>query len=463
MKTVATQSELAISRRGFLQLSASLGMMMSLGRFGLSRAEAQTSDYKALVCLFLFGGNDGHNMVVPLNSQQFNAYTTARPGIALPMSKLLGISDPSLGSFGLHYAMPELRSLYNQGAMAILSNVGMLVKPTSYAQYNTPGFALPVNLRSHADQVVQLQAGEPDGSSASGWGGRALDVMEYNYSYNSTTSFPVSIAMGSPALFCTGTRVSSSSLQPGNYLDQNAMNLWPAPAQQARKAAQLQAVSASSGNGMIDAANRRMADAIALNPLLKGASATVNFNKSFPQTPLGKQMEEIARMINLRSQLGIGRQVFFCSLGGFDTHAGQDYQQWDLLQQVSQAVEAFYLATKQIGVENQVTTFTLSDFGRTLQPSGSGCDHGWGNHHLIVGGAVNGGRIYGRFPLMTNYLNLNSSADDYADSRGVMLPSTSLAQYGGTLAKWFGAADGDLDGIFSTLSKFTVRDLGFMA
>ena len=168
-------------------------------------------------------------------------------------------------------------------------------------------------------------------------------------------------------------------------------------------------------------------------------------------------------MISLKSQLAIGRQVFFCSLGGIDTHGGQSYQQWSLLQQVSQALDAFYAATVQLGLASQVTAFTLSDFGRTLQPSGSGSDHGWGNHHLILGDAVKGGNIYGKFPLMTNYSNFNASNDDYADNRGVMLPGVSLSQYGATLAKWFGAADTDLDGLVPTLPSFSTRNLGFLS
>ena len=167
--------------------------------------------------------------------------------------------------------------------------------------------------------------------------------------------------------------------------------------------------------------------------------------------------------MSLNGQLGVGRQVFFCGLGGFDTHAGQPYQQWDLLQQTSKALDAFYAALSAWGMDSQVTVFTMSDFGRTLQPSGSGTDHGWGNHHLVLGGAVNGGRIYGRFPLMTNYPNFNALADDYADTRGTMLPSTSLAQYGATLARWFGATDSQLNAIFPQLATFATRDLGFLS
>ena len=454
-------TEHPISRRAFLQLGASLGIVLGLGRFDWAAA-ATASDYKALVCLFLFGGNDGHNTVVPLQSTQYNAYVAARGGLALPQNQLLGITDATQGPFGLHYAMPELQALYNQGKMAVLANVGMLVQPTSYAQYSTPGFPLPLNLRSHADQVIQMQTGVPNSGGSTGWGGRTLDTMEWAYGYNSTTAFPVAISMERPALFCEGAIVQDVSLEPGNYLDQYGLNLYPPAAAQARAAAQVQIVSVSSGNALVDAANKVMSDALALNPLLKSAAGSVVFQKPFPSTQIGNQLKEIARMISLQSQLNVGRQVFFCSLGGFDTHGGQSYDQWSLLQQVSQALDAFYAATVQLGVGSQVTAFTLSDFGRTLQPSGSGSDHGWGNHHLIVGDAVKGGRIYGRFPLMTNYASFNASLDDYADARGVMLPGVSLAQYGATLARWFGAADADLDGIFPTLTNFGTRDLGFV-
>lgn len=456
------KTEHAISRRNFLQLGASLGMVLGLGRYDWAAAQT-ASDYKALVCLFLFGGNDGHNTVVPLQSAQYNAYVAARGGLALPQNQLLPIADTTQGSFALHYGLPELQALYNQGKMAVLANVGMLVQPTSYTQSTTSGFPLPLNLRSHSDQVVQMQTGVPNAGGSTGWGGRTLDLMEFAYAYNSTTAFPRSISMQSPALFCEGAIVQNVALQPGNYLDQYGLSLWPASAAQARAAAQVQLVSASSGNTIIDAANKVMANALALNPLLKGAASSVTFQKPFPSTDIGEQLEEIARVISLQAQLGIGRQVFFCSLGGFDTHGGQGYQQWDLLHQVSAALDAFYAATVQLGVSNRVTAFTLSDFGRTLQPSGSGSDHGWGNHHLVVGDAVRGGRIYGRFPLMTNYANFNASGDDYADSRGVMLPASSLSQYGATLAKWFGASDSDLNGLFPTLANFATRDLGFLA
>lgn len=445
-----------VGRREFLQMGAAAGMVAGLGRFSTLSA---ATDYKALVCVFLAGGNDGHNMVVPLGGPEYAAYQTARGGLALSASQLPPIGDPVQGAFGFHYAMPELAGIYNAGDLAVVSNVGVLVQPTLFHDLNNPAFPLPSQLRSHSDQVAEVQSGFQNPGAPSGWGGRLLDAVQ---AQNASTSFPVSIAMNSPALFCAGGTVSGVNLRPGNALDQNALGIYPPEAAAARLAALQQIVGTDAGNTLVNAANATMGTAITLNPLLRQAQKKVTFQKAFPQSGLGKQLEEVARIINLRNQLGVGRQVFFCTLGGFDTHAGQDYQQMALLIELSQALEAFYLATSQLGVLNDVTTFTLSDFGRTLQPSGTGSDHGWGNHQLVMGGAVQGARIYGRFPKATNYANLNATADDYADNRGTLLPNIGLSQYGATLASWFGADDGQLEGICPGLKDFSPRNLGFL-
>ncbi|MBS1786611.1 MAG: DUF1501 domain-containing protein [Acidobacteria bacterium] len=450
-----------ISRRNFLQLSASFGMVAGLRQFELAATPVQT-DYKALVCVFLFGGNDGHNVIVPLTPAQYGAYTNARGGLAIAQNQLLPINDAAQGPFGLHYGVPELQALYNQGKMAIVSNVGVLVQPTTFQNLSNPSFPLPTQLRSHSDQVSQMQTGYPNTGGNSGWGGRSADVMQPS---NTAATFPVSVSLNGAAIFCAGVSTPLASLQPGNYMTQNGLSAYPAAAASAKAAAQQAIATTDSGNSIINLANKAMADAIALSPLLVNAGNGSALTTVFPATQIGNQLKDIARIISLRAQTGVGRQVFFCGLGGFDTHSSQSYNQYDLLQQISKAVAAFYAATVELGVADKVTTFTLSDFGRTLQPSGTGTDHGWGNHHLVVGGAVSGGRIIGQFPQMTAYSTIgqaNSAQQDFADNRGVMLPRTSLAQYGATLAKWFGAADYQLDGVFPTLASFPVRDLGFM-
>jgi uncharacterized protein (DUF1501 family) len=442
------------SRRKFLQLSASIGVLATLGDLEWATA-ATLTDYKALVCIFLFGGNDGHNTVVPLESTQYTAYQAARGGLALPLSGLQPINDVQ-GPFGLHPLMAHMPGLYQSGRAAIVANVGMLSAPTKYSDLTDPT-KLPSNLRSHSDQVIQMQTGTPSSGGSSGWGGRAADSV---VPLNAAAAFPVSISMNGPAIFCAGNTVPAASLQPGNSLRQNAMSLWPASAGQARATAQQQIVSTSSGNQMIDAANRQLADAINLSPLLTKAETSVAWATPFPSTGLGRQLGDIARIISLRAQLGVGRQVFFVGLGGFDTHSGQSYQQGVLLQELDGCIRSFDAAMQQLGTGNAVTTFTMSDFGRTLQPSGSGTDHGWGSHHFVVGGAVQGGRLYGKDPHMTNYKTLNATAEDYADPRGVLLPQVSLAQYGATLAKWFGA---DPAATFANLGAWgSATDLGFL-
>jgi uncharacterized protein (DUF1501 family) len=436
-----------------MQLGLGLGAFAALSRLQIARA-ATVADYKALVCVFLFGGNDGHNCVVPLDSTGYNNYKTARAGLTLPPSQLLPINTSSNAPYGLHYALPELRSIYNQGHLAILANAGMLVQPLTRQQYLAPNPVVPTNLFSHADQVVQMQTGFPNASSGTGWGGRTADLMQTS---NAGANFPTAISMAGTSLFCTGNLIQSASIQPGNYLSQNAMSFWPQAEANARAQGQKEIVTTPSGNQMIDAANKTMSDALTLSPMLQTAANATNFATQFPSNPLGNQLKEVAHMISLRSQLNVSRQLFFCSLSGFDLHSGESWNHYDLLTQVSQALSAFYNATIELGVQNSVTTFTLSDFGRTLQPGGTGSDHGWGSHYFIMGGAVKGGDLYGTFP------QLILGGPDDANTRGVLIPTTSIAQYGATLAKWFGATDAELDQVFPTLANFFVRDLSFMS
>ena len=444
------------SRRNFLKLTASTGLVAALGQFDLAEAAAQNADYKALVCIFLFGGSDGHNTVVPMAANEFNAYLNARGGLALTGNKLLPITTTTGGQYALNYGLVELQTLFQQGKLAIVANTGTLNQPTTKQQYQQNAVPLPTQLFSHSDQVVQMQAGL---AANTGWGGRICDLVQAN---NANSTFPASISFNGSALFCNGSAVSGTSLQPGNDLSQYAMgNGWPLAATDARANAQKQMAQLANSNRLIAAADKTVSDTWTLNTLLKGIGSNGGLQTVFPASQLGNQLKDIARYISLRAQTGVGRQIFFCGLGGFDTHSSQDWNHWNLLQQVSQAMKAFYDATNEMGVANRVTTFTLSDFGRSLQPSGTGTDHGWGSHYFVMGGSVNGGQIYGQFPLM----NQNDSAynpDAFADTRGVLLPTTSLAQYGATLAKWFGAPTPQLTSVFPELANFGQQDLGFL-
>ncbi len=442
-----------ISRR---QLLGGLGGAALLSRLGRINALAQGAppDYKALVCIFLTGGNDGHNTVVPLTQAAFNAYRSARGTLALPDNNgpMLTVEHPDGTPYGLNPGLAAIHPLWAQGHLAVLANTGMLVQPVSRPQFLAHAAPVPTNLFSHSDQIQQMQSGIPSPSGSSGWGARTVDAV---HTLNGTSSFPPSISVTGPSLYCAGQIVQSASLLPGFNLDPAGMSLWPQSAADARKTGLQQVLEFDSGLALVQAANRVRKDALSLNAMLSGNSATLT--TPFPGSNLGAQLLQVAKLIKLRSNTGIQRQVFFCSIGGFDTHGSQSWQHWNLLRQVAEAMAAFHNATLELGVPDRVTTFTLSDFGRTLQPSGSGSDHGWGNHHLILGGAVQGGRIHGTFP------DLALGGPDDSGSRGAMIPSSSIDQYGATLAKWFGVADHQLTSIFPNLGNFPTRDLGFLA
>ena len=441
-----------ITRR---QLLRGIGGTALLARFGRLNALAQAAppDYKALVCIFLTGGNDGHNTIVPLTQSQFNAYRAARGSIALPDNNgaLLPVEHVDGTPYGLNPGLAAIHPLWAQGRLAVLANTGMLVQPVTRQQFLANAAPVPTNLFSHSDQIQQMQSGVPSTSGSSGWGARAVDAVQF---MNGVSTFPPSISVTGPSLYCTGQIVQSASLLPGFNLDASGMSLWPQAAADARKTGMQQVVEFDSGLALVQAANKVRKDAISLNAMMSGASATVG--TVFPGTNLGSQLLQVAKLIKLRSTTGIQRQVFFCSLGGFDTHGSQSWQHWDLLTQVSEAMASFYNATVEMGVADRVTTFSLSDFGRTLEPSGAGTDHGWGNHHLLMGGAVQGGRVFGTFP------TLALGGPDDSGSRGAMIPTTALDQYGATLAQWFGVPAAQLPSVFPNIGNFPTSNLGFL-
>jgi uncharacterized protein (DUF1501 family) len=298
-----------------------------------------------------------------------------------------------------------------------------------------------------------MQAANPNGSGGTGWAGRVADAVQ---PMNGSSSFPPAISMAGSALFCTGGVVQSASLIPGFDLTPNGMTAWPSSAAAAKQQALQEIITFDTGMALVQSANKVRQDAITLNGMLQSLNSGAPLATQFPQTDIGQQLQQVAQIIRLRGSTGMSRQVFFCSMSGFDTHSGQSWGQWDLLKQMSAAAIAFYNATGEMGVANSVTTFTESDFGRTLQPSGTGSDHGWGSHHLVMGGAVKGGDLYGTFP------TLALGGPDDANTRGVLIPTTSMDQYGATMAKWFGVSPASMPQVFPTLANFPTADLGFM-
>jgi uncharacterized protein (DUF1501 family) len=454
------------SRRDFLRSTvksaAALGAGSVLAKFGeMNALAAGSSAYQALVCIYLQGGNDGHNTIIPIATAQqtYSLYQQTRQGLALPQASLLGIQNGS-DSYGLHPSIPELQGLYKQGKAAVLANVGNLVAPIDRAAYQSNNLSLvPTALFSHTDQATQWQSAIPNSLGKSGWGGRIADAMQ---AQNSGATFPSVSSMAGCGLFCTGQETSPASVPPpnGNNGATGMANLLgPSYYGSATAADMQQLLSFDNGLQLVQANNGIMTRGNTYANTLSGLLTTSKITTAFPASnPLAAQLLTVANVMSVQSQLGLNRQIFFCQLGSFDTHASQHATQQTLLKQLSQAVAAFYNATLELGISQQVTTFTVSEFGRTLTPSGNdGSDHAWGNHHFVLGGAVNGGQFYGSFP----ELAVGSSID--ANNRGTFIPTTSIAQYGATLAQWFGVSPTNISSIFPNIGNFSSSDLGFLA
>jgi uncharacterized protein (DUF1501 family) len=451
-------------RRDFLRAFGAVSACGLASRFDrirwIAEANAQTaSDYKALVCVFMFGGNDGNNTVIPIDTAGYAQYAAVRPaasGINLAQASLLPIQPVNLGTpFGLHPGLTEMQALFSQRKLAILANVGTLLQPTSQSQYDAG--LRPESLYSHADQQAQWQSAISYAAAGTGWGGRLADAVA---SYNAATAFPVITSLDGTVLFTTGTTSVplsipvSGSFALSGYSSSAVAN--------ARLAALQQLLAQSSGNTLVNSANAIGTQALQLsgtvNPILANTNSTVAPIFANLSTGTSKQLFQVAKMIEARAATGAKRQIFFVQLGSFDTHNDQLNRQQNLFAEFSPAVKAFYDATVALGVSAQVTTFTLSDFGRTMQPaSGGGTDHAWGSHHFIIGDAVNGGSIYGQYPSLV----LGGPSD--AEAEGRWIPTTAVDQYGATLAQWFGVSPTALGSVFPNLAKFATGNLGFMA
>jgi len=448
-----------ISRRGFLRLgccsAATIGITSFMSKFGLMSAFAQSaSPYQALVCIFLFGGNDSNNVLIPVDSR-YTQYQSIRGNLALAEASLLPIAAVDGTPYGLHPNVPEIQSLYNSKVAAFVLNVGTLVQATDRAQYQTNGVPVPANLFSHADQQIQWQSSIPETfKSSTGWGGRTADVLKTNGV--ASGSLPAGISVAGNSLFLTGQNTPPATIIPGAPL---GLTGGSGAAAAARNAAMQSLLSFDAGFSLIQASNSAVSNGLQIAATLNSAFAGAPpIGVTFPATGLGAQLQQVAQIIQARSQINATRQIFFCSLGGFDTHSNQLNTQVQLLQQLSQAIDAFYNATVALGVASQVTTFTSSDFNRTFQPNSTGgSDHAWGSHHLVVGGAVKGGDLYGTFP----QLALNTGND--ANNRGVWIPGIPTDQYGAALASWFGIAPADLATIFPNLANFATPTPAFMS
>ena len=448
-------------RRRTLGALSALGFSTLVPKLATSSALAAdvTGGYRALVCVFLFGGNDSNNMIVPFTTTGYNAYAAIRGaqsagGLTLPQSALLPIPDKSgSATYSLHPQMSGLQGLWNQGKLATLFNVGTLIKPATKANYQITG-AAPPNLFSHEDQQRQQQGTRINSLTApSGWGGRVADLMG-----SAGGATPVGLSIAGNNLFLTGDSSALVALPSTGSLFINGFSA--SAVDQARLNALKQLMSSGSDAVMVSTLgglqSRTFSLTQTLNPILNGALSPATSFGSL-NTSIANQLKQVAKLIEHRAELGNPtRQIFFVSAGGYDTHSNQITTQDRLLGELSSAITAFYYATLQLGVAGNVTTFTLSDFTRTMKPANSGSDHAWGGHHLIVGGAVNGKATYGAFP--THAL----SGPDDVSNEGRWLPTTSVDQYGATLARWMGVTPVELATVFPNLNNFATKDLGFL-
>ena len=498
------------SRRSFLRSAAgySLGISATNALFDLrllnnAVAATNVSDYKALVCLFLNGGNDASNMLIPWDSERYTNYRNIRgPRLALWRDAaeaatretgnpnayygvpLTGVSD---SGYAVHNAMSGVQNLYNTNKLAFLPGVGTLVEPMTRAQYRAGTRRKPPQLFSHNDQVTEWMTSVPDQISRTGWGGRTIDRMKEELIRMNIPagSISMSVSTSGSNIWEVGDVVNqfqvgtNGAVSFSNYigsrktlmdkilrdtssggdalLESERTNLTLRDFRNINERALLNGASLSTALTRLTTGGINATTGTAINTAF-GIPSPLAAYGNLPN--IEQQLHTIARIIAERTYLGMKRQIFFCSIGGFDTHGDQPVAHNNLMASVSRAMAKFYAATQSLGIPEKVTTFSISDFGRTFKSNGLGTDHAWSNHHMIAGGAVNGGRVYGTFPNQT--LGGPDDTDSGSGATGRFLPTTSTDEYGATLARWFGLGEAELDIVFPNLHRFASRNLGFM-
>ncbi|MEJ6012071.1 DUF1501 domain-containing protein [Novosphingobium aquae] len=453
------------SRRAFLKRASALSIagtatpfVMNLAAIG-EAAAATASDYKAMVCVFLFGGNDYANTLVPYDTAQYGVYSAQRANLAYAQSALAGtllnpsIALPNNAQYALAPQLAKLLPIFNAGKMAVMLNIGTLVQPTTKAQYQANSVPLPPKLLSHNDQQSYWQASSPEGA-ASGWGGRIGDLLQAGNGNSALTCMNVA----GNAVYLTGRQAVQYSVTSNGPIALNARNSLQGSAAAATLLKSL--ISSSGGSHDFELALGNVGSrALNLYDSLSGALAGAQVTSTVfpaaadPQSSLGAQLQMVAKLISVSSQLGMKRQVFFVSTGRYDTHDGLGALHPVLLANLADALRAFYDTTVELGVSSQVTTFTASDFGRALTANNDGSDHGWGSMHFALGGAVNGGRYYGTNPILAN-----NGPNDIGQGR--LIPTMAVDQYAATLASWFGVSASDLSTVVPNINNYSGSPLG---
>lgn len=453
------------SRRAFLKRASALSIagpatsfVVNLAAMG-EAAAATASDYKALVCVFLYGGNDYANTLPPYDNTRHAFYTSQRPGFAHSQAALQptvlnpSVALPNGAQYALAPGLAPLLPIFNAGRMAVMLNVGTLVQPTTKAQYQARSVPLPPKLLSHNDQQSYWQASSPEGA-ATGWGGRMGDLLQ---SGNGNASLTCINASGN-AVFLTGRAAVQYAVSNSGPIALNARTSLNGSAAAATLLRQLMANPGGTHDfqtAISDIGKRALElQALVSNALSIAPATTTPFPAAVdPSSSLGAQLQLVAKLISVGKELGARRQVFFVSTGRFDTHDDIGTLHPILMQNLANALRAFYDTTVELGVADKVTTFTASDFGRALTANNDGTDHGWGSMHFALGGAVNGGRFYGINPILAN-----NGPDDIGQGR--LIPTMSVDQYGATMASWFGVPTADLPSVFPNLKNFAGSPLG---
>lgn len=457
-----------LSRRRFLSRSCTLGIAgttwgSSLLQLGLARQAAaqSTGDYKALVCILLAGGNDSYNMLVPNDGEHYARYADIRSDLALPQASLLPLSntDTLCRSFALHPGMSGLQSLFSSGQAAMLAGAGTLLEPMDSAALASGTAALPLGLFSHSDQIQQWQTAVSDERIAQGWGGRIADIIEGG---NPANGISMNVSLSGNNTFQSGGvstpyAISASgdgapALAGYNETDDEG---------EFTRTAIDNLLAAAQSKLFRREYGKRLSSAIESQVIFVDALSTAGEpGTAFSAAPFSQALRQITRVIAARDSLGASRQTFFVTVGGWDHHDDVIEKQASMLPSVDAGLLEFQTAMNAMGVSDQVTTFTTSDFGRTLTSNGKGSDHGWGGHHIVMGGAVNGGQIYGEYPDIYpgNPLDVG---------RGIYAPTTSLDEYFAELALWFGINTSDISSVLPNLDRFfsasgSARPLGFL-
>ena len=457
-KFLGTASCAAIGSTTFFSTLFNLGMANAAAARSMQMDDT-TDEYKALVCILFAGGNDSFNMLVPREGTAYNDYAATRSNQALDAGSLLPITgaignNPALG---LHPSMPEMQQLFDDGKLAFISNIGTLVEPTTLAQFQNGGVSLPLGLFSHSDQIQQWQTSVPQSRSAFGWGGRMSDILQ---DMNNNQNISMNISLSGRNVFQSGNQTSEYTITPYGT---GSIGIQGYGGTSAFDQIRTTAINSLMEQQYTDMFTKTYADVVKnaqdTHELFSGAVEGISLNTQFNQDYLAQSLNMVARTIAARETLDVCRQTFFITYSGWDHHDELLNNQAGMLTVVSQAMAQFNAAMEELGISDKVTTFSISDFARTLTSNGNGTDHGWGGNCMVMGGSVNGGTVYGDYPSLA----LGNSLDV---GTGVLIPTLSTDEYFAELASWFGVTNTDLTTIFPNLLNFyspgATPPIGFM-